>query len=62
MAEDLNDARWRKSTRSANSGACVEVALLPTTSAIRDSKNPAGGALLLPTAAWHNLRATAKDA
>lgn len=32
-------AVWRKSTRSQNEGACVELA---NTGAVRDSKNPAG--------------------
>jgi hypothetical protein len=34
-----NDKRWRKSRRSQNEGACVE---LHPTGALRDSKNPAG--------------------
>jgi hypothetical protein len=35
--------RWRKSSRSHNSGACVE--LSHTLAAVRDSKFPAGPAL-----------------
>ncbi|MFC0002783.1 DUF397 domain-containing protein [Micromonospora siamensis] len=51
---DLNDARWRKSTRSNGSGgACVEVAdNLPGVVAVRDSKDPAGPALAFAPAAW----------
>ncbi|MFC0005821.1 DUF397 domain-containing protein [Micromonospora siamensis] len=45
-------ARWRKSSRSGDEGACVEMALLPGTVAVRDSKDPAGPALLFAPAAW----------
>lgn len=45
MTPDLSAAVWRKSSRSGgNGGACVEIA---NTGAIRDSKNPAGPALLV---------------
>lgn len=36
---------WRKSTRSQDQGACVELA---SVGAVRDSKNPAGPQLRLP--------------
>ncbi|MEV4716002.1 DUF397 domain-containing protein [Micromonospora noduli] len=48
----LAAARWRKSNRSGDEGACVEVAAIPRLVAVRDSKDPAGPALLFPTAAW----------
>ncbi|MBQ1075287.1 DUF397 domain-containing protein [Micromonospora sp. C31] len=48
----LAAARWRKSSRSGDEGACVEMAVLPATVAVRDSKDPAGPALLFPPAAW----------
>ncbi|WLS44513.1 DUF397 domain-containing protein [Micromonospora profundi] len=53
MAE-LAGAVWRKSTRSGdNGGACVEVAdNLPGLVAVRDSKDPAGPALIFPVRAW----------
>ncbi|HEV7830957.1 MAG TPA: DUF397 domain-containing protein [Pseudonocardiaceae bacterium] len=43
---------WRKSTRSNNQGACVEVADLPGGHAVRDSKDPAGPALSFTAAQW----------
>jgi hypothetical protein len=48
---DLSTARWRKSSRSNGAGnsACVEIAMLADRTAIRDSKNPNGPVLLLPT-------------
>jgi hypothetical protein len=39
---------WRKSSLSAQSGDCVELAELPTAILVRDSKNPEGGRLSLP--------------
>jgi hypothetical protein len=45
-------ARWRKSTRSGDEGACVEMAAVPGAVAVRDSKDPAGPALLFPPTAW----------
>lgn len=53
---DLSHAAWRKSVRSAPQGEnCVEVANLPGTVAVRDSKDPAGGALTVPRVAWRAL-------
>lgn len=50
---NLRGAQWRKSTRSGNQGNCVEVAgNLPGIVAVRDSKNPDGGALVLSQDAW----------
>ncbi len=58
---DLTGARWRKSTRSGNSGNCVEVARnLPGIVAIRDSKNPEGPALVVTPIAWAAFASSVK--
>lgn len=50
---------WRKSSFSSETADCVEVAYLAATPAvgIRDSKNPTGGHLTLPTTALRHLTA-----
>ncbi|WP_320065160.1 DUF397 domain-containing protein [Micromonospora sp. RTGN7] len=48
----LAAARWRKSSRSGDEGACVEMAVVPDAIAVRDSKDTAGPALIFPPAAW----------
>lgn len=55
MTVPQNDHRWRKSTRSQNEGACVE---LSPSGAVRDSKNPDGPYLSAP---WAALVAAVKD-
>jgi len=50
---DLSNATWKKSSLSGESGGnCVEVANLPQTIAIRDSKNPTAPALVLSPGEW----------
>jgi hypothetical protein len=55
---DLTCAKWQKSSYSANAGNCVEVARnLPGLVAVRDSKDPAGPALIFTLAEWQAFTA-----
>ena len=50
---DLSCAEWQKSSHSSQSGNCVEVARnLPGLVAVRDSKEPDVGRLVVSYAAW----------
>jgi hypothetical protein len=51
-APDLTRARWRKSIRSNNSQACVEIAHLGDGRAVRDSKDPDGPRLYFTRKEW----------
>lgn len=44
--------RWYKSSYSSDVGNCVEVADLDRGRAVRDSKNPAGPALMFTADQW----------
>jgi hypothetical protein len=46
----VTETGWRKSSYSGNEGSCVELAYSATSGAIRDSKNPDGGRLVVPLA------------
>ena len=53
---DLSRAAWRKSTRSNNGGACVEVARnLPGIVAVRDSKHRGGPVLTFTARDWQSF-------
>jgi len=60
---DLSRAVWRKATRSgAQNRGCVEVAgNLPRITAIRDSKRPGDGALIVPKSAFATFLTEAKE-
>jgi hypothetical protein len=61
---NLSGAKWRKSSwSSGDGGQCVEVASnLPGVIAVRDSKNPAGPALVFSPAEWRLfMRACAQE-
>jgi len=53
---DLSALTWDKSIKSSGSGSnCVEVAQLPDTTAIRDSKNPGCAMLVVRTGVFREL-------
>ena len=53
---DLSRAVWRKSRRSQQSGACIEVARnLPGVVAVRDSKNPNSPVLIFAPHEWQSF-------
>ena len=59
---DLDHAQWIKSKRSGpDSDNCVEVAFVDEAIAVRDSKNPAGPALIFTAAEWDAFVGGAKD-
>jgi hypothetical protein len=49
---DLTGARWFKSSRSGEQGACVEVAVVAEGVAVRDTKNRDGGTLEFTHTEW----------
>jgi hypothetical protein len=54
---------WTKSTYSGTGehSTCVEVALAPQVTAVRDSKAPIAGHLTLPAPAWAALLTTLRE-
>lgn len=53
---DPSATRWRKSSRSTDTGGeCVEVAASTSGVAIRDSKNPNGPVLLFTATEWRTF-------
>lgn len=49
---------WQKSSYSAWNGGCVQVATAPARVLVRDSKDPEGPALTVPTPAWRSFLRT----
>ncbi|TYK52361.1 DUF397 domain-containing protein [Actinomadura decatromicini] len=59
---ELTGAVWRKSSHSGSGDQCVEVASLTgDLRAVRDSKDPAGPALVLTRSAWRSLLSAIKE-
>ncbi len=48
----MPEPTWRKSSRSAAAGHCVEVARVPEAVVVRDSKDVAGPVLCFADAGW----------
>ncbi|NKY52363.1 DUF397 domain-containing protein [Nocardia vermiculata] len=59
---ELTSANWFKSTRSTGGKECVEVAFLSGDCVgVRDSKNPAGPALVFAPGEWDSFVAAAQS-
>ncbi|WP_435130703.1 DUF397 domain-containing protein [Actinacidiphila sp. bgisy144] len=55
-SQTLAGARWRRSSHSTAANNCVEAARLPSgVTAVRDSKDVAGPALLFAPQAWRDF-------
>lgn len=63
LTHHLDDAVWRKASRSNGTGGnnCVEVAFVDTGVAVRDSKDRSGPALMFTQAEWTAFVDSAKD-
>jgi len=55
---DCVQVGWRTSSYSVGSGNCVEVAPAPDRVLVRDSKDPDGPILAVPTPAWRAFLTT----
>jgi hypothetical protein len=60
-ALDLSDARWQKSSRSTDNANCVEVAVTAQAIAVRDSKHPTGGTLIVTLPTWTAFTTALRD-
>ncbi|MFD9891083.1 DUF397 domain-containing protein [Amycolatopsis sp. NPDC059027] len=58
---ELSRAHWRKSSHSGGGNDCVEIAFVGDGAAVRDSKDPEGGAFRLPASGWQGLLAALRD-
>jgi hypothetical protein len=58
---EVRSYQWRKSSRSAANGACIEVAPINGQIAVRDSKNPDGDWLQYPRRSWQAFVVAVKN-
>ncbi|MGI8308270.1 DUF397 domain-containing protein [Saccharopolyspora hattusasensis] len=56
----MSELVWRKSSRSGSVHNCVEVAMTPDATAVRDSKDPDGGTLAFNIGRWHSFLSAIK--
>jgi hypothetical protein len=56
----MDDLVWRKARRSANNGACVELASATGQILVRDSKDQNGPKIAYPEYSWRNFVTVAK--
>ena len=58
IAPEPDGIVWHTSSYSGGSGDCVEVAPTPDRVLVRDSKDPGGPVLAVPTPAWRAFLST----
>jgi len=58
---DLTAARWRKSSRSGAGNDCVELVVARIGAAVRDSKSPETGHLLIEGLGWDAFLGVVKN-
>ncbi|MGH3593318.1 MAG: DUF397 domain-containing protein [Pseudonocardiaceae bacterium] len=57
-AREPGNVAWHTSSYSGGNGDCVQVAPAPDRVLVRDSKDPDGPALTVPTSAWRAFLTT----